>query len=55
MSLPDYLLDDDEHPCESCGAPVCSGWRTCLDCRIDEADQRADWAIERAQLEGRTA
>lgn len=49
MSLPDYLLEDDEREyfCEVCGKYVHTNARSsmCMDCRIDACDMYADEKI----------
>lgn len=45
MSLPDYLLDEDDGTCEECGS-LCDHGRLCAACRQDLRDLYADEAIE---------
>lgn len=46
MSLPDYLLEDDEDElCEGCGMPFNDVGVLCMDCRIDTCDMYADEQI----------
>lgn len=42
MSLPDYLLDEDDDLCEGCGMPFNDIGLLCMDCRIDTCDMYAD-------------
>lgn len=53
MSLPDYLLNDDEQYCEQCGAIISKRFHfLCGECRADLEDAYADEKIQ-DRLEGR--
>lgn len=46
MSLPDYLLEDDEQWCESCGVIISKRFHfLCGECRQDLEDAYADEKI----------
>lgn len=46
MSLPDYLLDDEEDDlCEGCGMPFNGTGALCQDCMADTCDMYADEEI----------
>lgn len=45
MSLPDYLLDEEDEFCEGCGMPFNDTGTLCMDCRHDNEDLYADEKI----------
>lgn len=45
MSLPDYLLDEEDELCEGCGMPFNDVGTLCMDCRADICDLYADEKI----------
>lgn len=51
MSLPDYLLDDEDDFCDGCGMPFNDTGTLCMDCRADTCDMYADEKIQ-DRLEG---
>lgn len=46
MSLPDYLLDEEDELCVGCGMPFNDAGTLCQDCRIDTCDLYADAAYQ---------
>jgi predicted amidophosphoribosyltransferase len=46
MSLPDYLLDDDERECIACGSKAVEYGSLCNECMRNIRDLYADEAIE---------
>lgn len=54
MSLPDWLIEDDEEGCVSCEGAVWPGERYCSNCKADLQDLRAEMHYRDAS-ERRTA
>ena len=42
MSLPDYLVEPDDEPCEECGA----GWHATRNCPVRRQQEQIEWAEE---------
>lgn len=50
VSVPDYLLDDDEAVCRNCGNTLKPWeWTSCEYCQLDNADLYADMKIQDEQ------
>ena len=50
MSLPDYLLDEEDEFCEGCGMPFNDPGTLCMDCRNDNEDLYADEKISERRV-----